>query len=377
MAFDSPLLPVHQAAGAKLVEFAGWRLPVQFSSVAEEVRACRSGAALFDISHMGLLKVTGPRATAAVSGLLTRDMTRVPRGCGVYALLLNERAGVRDDLFAFVISDSEVMLVVNAVNHERDAAWIRDHLRGAALEDPRGSTFGIALQGPEAERILGAAAGGQEPPSRFAAIGPMRIAGAEVLVSRTGYTGEDGFEVFGEAEEAVKVWEALAGTGEQADDRRLGSCAIPRPAGLAARDVLRLEMGYPLWGHELDEETTPREAGLEWAVDKGHDFIGRAALESHRPARRRIGLMVEGRGVARAGDVIAQGEEPVGAVTSGTYSHNLDKAIAQGYVRMETTAAAGDELSVRSRGRALSAVAAGLPFIPARTRPSWRKEKRA
>ena len=365
---DSPLLSVHQELGAKLVEFAGWRLPLQFASVAEEVRACRSAAALFDISHMGLVRLVGAGARAAASRLLTLRAESIPEGCGSYALLLNEEGGILDDLFVMVESDAQVLLVVNAANHERDVTWIRRHLasrEGVALQDRRGATFGLALQGPQAEDILRAAAPGRRPPESFATFREMEIAGATVLISRTGYTGEDGFEVFGASGDGVAVWGALTATSCRA--------GIPMPAGLAARDVLRQEMGYPLWGSDLSEETTPFEAGLRWALDRDHEFIGRAALEEQEPTRKRVGFVVEGQGVARAGDVIRWNGETVGRVSSGTYSHNLEAAIGQGYVRALPELANGASVEIEGRTRTLSARLASLPLIPARTRPSWRR----
>jgi len=369
---DSPLCSIHRELGAQLVEFAGWRLPLQFGSVAAEVRACRQSAALFDISHMGLVRLRGDGARTAISRLLTRAVTSIPLGCASYALLLNESGGILDDLFVMVESDAQVLLVVNAVNHEKDVAWVRQHLgaeAGVQIEDPRGATFGLALQGPEAKGMVTRVTPGQEPPMLFATLQKMEIGGADVLVSRTGYTGEDGFEVFGESGDGINVWRALmAPTGGHGNSR-------PTAGGLAARDVLRQEMGYPLWGNDLDEDTTPAEAGLQWAVNREHEFVGRAALEGGERTRRRVGFVVEGQGVARAGDVIAWKGEAVGTVTSGTYSHNLQAAIGQGYVKLHPELVSGATVEIAGRGRALPARLARMPLIPAQTRPSWRSTK--
>jgi len=397
MAFDTPLLAVHRELGARLVEFAGWRLPLQFTSVAEEARACRQSAALFDISHMGLVRMVGGSARAAASRLVTRDLTAIPVGCAAYALLLDERAGILDDLFVMVDSDASVVMVVNAVNHEKDAAWIGRHLGATSqachserseacpersrresrrvhqvrLEDSRGTTFGLALQGPEAEAILRRAAPGEEPPELFATIKRIRIAEAEVIVSRTGYTGEDGFEVFGEARNAIDVWGAVSGAGGGHESAR------PTPAGLAARDVLRQEMGYPLWGSDISRETTPRQAGLGWAVDSAADFIGREALDNAPVTRRRFGFVIEDHGVARSGDGILVSGDRVGAVSSGTYSHNLGTAIGQGYVSLTANPRPGMEMETEAHGKRLRARLASLPLIPKKTRKSWRQLKEA
>ncbi len=374
MAFDTPLLAVHRELGARLVEFAGWLLPLQFTSVAEEAHACRQSAALFDISHMGLVRMVGDSARAAASQLVTRNVTAIPVGCAAYALLLDERAGILDDLFVMVESGASVVIVVNAVNHEKDVAWMRRHLGATPqvqLEDSRGTTFGLALQGPEAEAILRRAAPGEEPPELFATIKRIRIAEAEVIVSRTGYTGEDGFEVFGEAGNAIDVWRAVSGAGGGHESAR------PTPAGLAARDVLRQEMGYPLWGNDLSEETTPLEAGLGWAVDRDHEFIGRSALQPTPTTRSRFGFVIEDRGVARSGDSILGNGEHVGVVTSGTYSHNLGTAVGQGYVSLTANPGPGMKAEIEGRGKRLKARLASLPLIPKKTRKSWRQLKEA
>jgi aminomethyltransferase len=366
---ESPLAALHEAAGAKLVEFAGWRLPLQFSSIAEEVTTCRLAAALFDISHMGVLRLLGERAREAAGHLLTRDVRGIPAGCSSYAFMCNESGGVLDDLMVSVVSDEAVALVVNAVNHDKDVAWVRDHLpssSGVQVDDLRGRTFALALQGPKAEQMLTATNIQGRLPDQFGTFSQMRLGRAEVFVSRTGYTGEDGFEVFGAAEDGEGVWRTVLDFG-----REHGLV----PAGLAARDVLRQEMGYLLWGQDLDEQTTPLEAGYRWAVNWTAEFIGRAALEDSPPARRRIGLVVAEQGVARAGCAIcAQGEE-VGRVTSGTFSHNLGAAIGQGYVQASAALPTGAGIEIEVRGRRLGARVAKLPLIPAKTRPSCARPK--
>jgi aminomethyltransferase len=366
---ESPLAAAHEAAGAKMVEFAGWRLPLQFTSIAQEATTCRRGAALFDISHMGVIHLVGSRAREAASRLLTRDVRAIPPGCSGYAFMCNESGGVLDDLIVTVISDTALALVVNAVNHDKDLAWVRGHLTGepdVKVDDLRGRSFGLALQGPKAEQILTATNVQGRLPDQFGAFSQMRLSLADVLVSRTGYTGEDGFEIFGAAGDGQAVWKTVMDFG-----REQGLV----PAGLGARDVLRQEMGYPLWGQDLDEQTTPLEAGYRWAVNRTADFIGRAALESSSPGRRRIGFVMEEQGIARTGCAIyAEGEE-IGRVTSGTYSHNLGLAMGQGYVSASAGLAVGARIEIEVRGRRLAARAAKLPLIPAKTRPSWARPR--
>ncbi len=362
---ETPLAERHREAGAKLIDFAGWSLPLQFSSVAEETQATRRAAALFDISHMGLVRITGPAARAAARLLLTRDATAIPPGHSAYALLCNDCGGVLDDLFAMTESDQAVRLVVNAANHRKDVAWLRERLPSrlaVGVEDCEGRTFGLALQGPRAEAILKAANIAGPLPPAFGLFSPTRVADADVLLSRTGYTGEDGFELLGAAQDGPLVWKALLQAGVDHD---------LLPAGLAARDVLRQEMGYPLWGQDLDEHTTPLEAGLGWAVDWEGEFIGRAALAGSRPARRRIGFRLEAAGVARAGAIILLFGKPIGKVTSGTYSHNLGAAIGQGYLPASVKAEPGDEIEIVVRGRPLAARVAKLPMLPVNTRNGW------
>jgi aminomethyltransferase len=346
-----------------MTEFTGWRLPLLFSSIAQEAHACRSAAALFDISHMGIIVIRGREARAAARRVLTKDVTAVPAQCGSYALLCNEEGGILDDLIVMVESDAQVRLVVNAVNDDRDLAWIREHIAGmgADAELLRGRSFAVALQGPQAEGILGAVAEG-EAPEWFATQAPMAVAGAPVLASRTGYTGEDGFELFGEAADGIGVWEALLEAG-----------AVP--AGLAARDVLRQEVGFPLWGQDISEATSPHEARLKWVIDWEGEFAGKEALARVEPRRLRTGFRVLSPGVARAGAAVFCAGSRIGELTSGTYSHNLSLAIGQGYLSVSANAGTGDPVEMEARGRRLRAEVAKLPLLPLRTRPSWARAK--
>lgn len=367
---ESPLALVHGEAGAIMTEFAGWQLPLEYTSVAEETHATRRAAGLFDVSQMGNLHLLGRGAAAAAREALTRDVTAVPVCCSGYALLCNEKAGVIDDLIFLVMSGSAIGLVVNAVNHDKDVAWLNQHLAlnmQVDLEDLRGRSFGIALQGPKSEEILRSTNMQGRFPDLFGTFTYMRIALMDVLVSRTGYTGEDGFELFGAAEDGPVVWQTVLNFG-----REHGLA----PAGIAARDVLRQEMGYPLAGQDISEETTPLEAGLRWAVDWKGSFVGRSALEKAQPARRRLGFVMEEHGIARRGAAIYRGDEQVGTVTSGTYSHSLGAAIGQGYVSLAANPAPGDEVEIEVRGKRMKAKLAKLPLIAKKTRPSWGQTER-
>jgi aminomethyltransferase len=363
---DTPLTKLHEEVGARLVEFAGWRLPVTFSSIGEEVTTCRRTAALFDISHMGIVRIFGREAAVAASELLTRDVCAIPANCAAYALLCSDDGGILDDLLIYREAPDAVRLVVNATNHGKDVAWIADSLgpdREASSEDLDGLTFAIAGQGPRAEELLKAAGFEGRMPMLFGAFFWASLGGEDVIVSRTGYTGEDGFEIFGAAQVAEPVWRALTdAAGEYS--------AVW--AGLGARDVLRQEMGYPLWGQDLDESITPVEAGLRWAVDWDHDFLGRAALRRRQPARRRFGFRLQESGVARARAPVYAGDAEVGIVTSGTYSHNLRVAIGQGYAAMAADLKPGDDIEIEVRGRRLAATVHKLPFLDKRTRTSWK-----
>jgi aminomethyltransferase len=367
---ESPLASEHAQLGAIMTEFGGWRLPVEYSSVAEEAYATRHGAGLFDVSHMGNLHLLGTGAAAATRRLLTRDIAAVPARCGGYALLCNEKGGIIDDLIFMVTSESAIGLVINASHHDSDVAWLNRHLALNAeveIEDLRGRSFGIALQGPRAEEILRSTNIQGRFPDPFGTFTQMRIAMVNVLVSRTGYTGEDGFELFGAAADGPVVWRTILSFG-----RDFGLL----PCGLAARDVLRQEMGYPLAGQDITEDTTPLEAGLRWAIDWTGEFIGREALESAQVTRRRVGFVMEERRIARHGAAIMRGDEQVGTVTSGTYSHNLGAAIGQGYILVSSQLAVGDEVAVEVRDRRMKAKIAKLPLTPKKTRPSWNQPER-
>lgn len=352
----TPLYERHRSLGARFVEFGGWEMPVQYSGILEEHQAVRQHAGLFDVSHMGEIELRGPAALAAAQELTVNDVSRLSDGQAQYSLLCYPSGGVVDDILVFRLSEQRLMLCVNASNIEKDFAWIRDHAGGAEVID-RSAEYGLlALQGPQATTILSrltSAPLDEIPPFHFR---QLDIAGASVMASRTGYTGEDGWEIYCEATLAPALWDALLEAG--ADSGLL-------PAGLGARDTLRLERSLPLYGHELDDETTPLEARLDWVVRFAKSsFLGRDALWAQKESgltRRLTGLIVTGRGIARQGYPLFHQGERVGVVTSGTLSPTLGKPIAMGYVATRC-ADPGRELEVEIRGRKLAAETVKLPF---------------
>ena len=360
---QTPLHDRHVALGARMAPFGGYDLPIQYAGIVAEHTAVREGAGLFDVSHMGEFRVRGPEALDLVQRLVTNDVRALEDGKAQYAVLCDESGGAVDDLLVYRVAEDDVLLVVNASNIEADWAHVSAVAAGlgldAALADESDQWALLALQGPEAFDVFERASGidaSEIPYYRFRAMGPGAVFGAErAIVSHTGYTGERGLELYLSPEAAGAAWDALVGAGAT-------------PAGLGARDTLRLEAGYCLYGHELDAETTPYEAGLGWVVkpDAG-DFVGRDALVEQKAAgvpRRLVGLVVEGRGLPRAGYPIvdADGIE-VGAVTSGSQSPVLGTGVALGYVPNDAAyTAPGTQLGVQVRGKTLPATVTKPPF---------------
>jgi aminomethyltransferase len=352
----TPLYSDHVAAKATLVDFAGWEMPVTYGSTVDEVTAVRTRAGAFDASHMGEFRITGPQAREFVQYLTTNDATRLTPGRQQYSLMLNVQAGIIDDVIVRCYSDTDFLAVVNAGCLDKDWAWVEEQARGydVVLVDESPVTALVAVQGPAARKIVVDLAGDASlldiPRFGFAT---ATIAGAETVVSRTGYTGEDGFELFTASEDAHAVWEAVVAAGVV-------------PAGLGARDVLRLEAAYSLYGHELDLEHDPFESGVGWivAMDKG-PFIGRDALAERlqSPNRQKIaGLRVTGRGIPRQDcPVLLPDQTPAGIVTSGTMSPTLKYGIALARVP-ESAATIGQEIVIDIRGRAIAAEVVPLPF---------------
>ncbi len=352
----TPLYAAHHALGARFVDFGGWEMPVQYTSIIDEHHAVRQRAGLFDVSHMGEIELRGPHAIATAQELTVNDLGRLRDGQAQYSLLCRPSGGVVDDIMVHRMSAERVLLCVNAANAEKDFAWISEHRNGAEIIDRSADFALLALQGPRATEILGSLTPlplQQIPPFAF---GEGVVTGRQALVAHTGYTGEEGWEIYCAPVDARALWDALLEAGRRFDIR---------PAGLGARDTLRLERALPLYGHELTDETTPIEAGLGWAVRfTKTSFIGRDALWQQRERglpRRLVGLEMTEPGIPRQGYPIVYGGGVVGAVTSGTKSPTLGKAIGLGYVA-STLGAVGAQLGVDIRGRVIGARVVQLPF---------------
>lgn len=350
----------HRALGARLIPFAGWEMPVQYHGLVEEHRAVRSAAGLFDLSHMGEMYVTGPGAAAALDYALVTAPGKLAVGRAHYSMICAEDGGVIDDLIVYRLGEERFLAVPNASNAGHVAAALRERLEGfdATLDDASMRTSLVAIQGPRAAEILQPLVDVDLKGIKYYSGTETRACGVPALLARTGYTGEDGFELFVAWDDAVAVWDALLAAGAS---RGL------IPAGLGARDTLRLEAGMPLYGQELNRETTPFEAGLGRLVNftKPGDFVGRAALERSRSAPRKalVGLRIPGRGIARIGYPVylPAATDSCGAVTSGTSSPTLGFAIAMGYVPIDRTAVGG-ALEVGIRDQRASAEVVPMPF---------------
>jgi aminomethyltransferase len=353
----TPCYDWHVAHGGRMVDFAGWEMPVQYTSVTDEHHAVRRAAGMFDIAHMGRLRFTGPDAARVLDYLLTANVAELQPGQVRYSLVTNDGGGILDDVLVYRL-DEFWLLVVNASNRTKILSWIAERTGGFdyQLADDTFAQAMLAVQGPRAVEILNPLIKSDIAEISYYWAVRDNVMGVEGLVSRTGYTGEDGFEVILPAEHAPRLWEAVLERG-----REHGLL----PCGLGSRDTLRLEAAMPLYGHELNEDLDPFTAGLSFAVklDKG-DFIGRealAALKSRTDRPRRVGLELQGRRIAREGSAVFAGERRVGHVTSGTFSPTLEKPLAMAYVAADA-AGIGTELRVEIRGRTEEARVVRLAF---------------
>ncbi|TMC12546.1 MAG: glycine cleavage system aminomethyltransferase GcvT [Chloroflexi bacterium] len=347
----TPLHAQQLAVGARMVDFAGWELPQQYRSVKDEQEAVRTAAGVFDVSHMGRYEVRGAAAGDFLQGVVTNDLGRLPPNRAQYNLLCRPDGGIVDDLVVYR-GDPAWFVVVNAANREKDMSWLREHAPAGVEVVDRSDELGLlAVQGPRAEEQLPVAdtdlAG-----LRYFGIAEATLAGARTMISRTGYTGEDGFELFVPAASLAATWDALLRAGVQ-------------PCGLAARDVCRLEAGLRLYGSDMDETTNPYEAGLGWTVKLGKgDFVGREALlriKEVGPSRELVGLGCADRGIPRHGAVVRLGGRDIGVVTSGTYSFWLRRGIAMAFVEAGA-APLGGQVEVATRSGEAAAEVVPLPF---------------
>jgi len=338
----TPLHDRHEALGAKLVPFAGWEMPVEYTGVMQEHRAVRTDAGVFDVSHMGEIEVEGPRAPELLQGLLSNDLAKIEPGRAQYTLLTNERGGIVDDLIVYQLTEHRFLLIVNAANDDVDFRWLKEReIPGSDVRHVSSEYGLLAVQGPRAIERLGLA------PAPSFTFDEGEIDGVEVMVNRTGYTGEDGCELLCAAEDVETLWDAVLARGVA-------------PCGLAARDTLRLEACLPLHGSDITPETDAISAGLGWTCALDKEFTGASELrriKAEGPARRLVPFVMEEKAVPRHGMSIDGG----GEVTSGTHSPTLDVGIGMGYVPAPA-ADVGTELTIDVRGRPRRARVVKRPF---------------
>jgi aminomethyltransferase len=355
----TPLYEQHKALGARFVDFGGWEMPVQYNGIIEEHQAVRTQAGLFDVSHMGEFKVEGKDALAFLQYLVPNDVGRLAVHQALYTQLCLANGSVIDDLLVYKLAEEHYMLVVNAANISKDLNWVQGqatHFADVTVSDQSDATALLALQGPAALNILQTLTSVNLAAIRYYHCTADMVDGINCIISRTGYTGEDGFELYCASVDAPKLWHDLLTAGKEHG---------LRPAGLGARDTLRLEAGFCLYGHELDEQTNPLEARLGWTVklNKG-DFIGRDSLlqvKAQGPQRLLVGIELLERGVARRGCALCDQERQIGALTSGSHSPTLHKNIGMGYVEA-AQAVTGKQLQVDIRGKRVAAQIVALPF---------------
>ncbi len=362
----TPLYERHVELGARMEPFAGFMMPIKYTSVREEHNAVRENVGVFDLSHMGEIRVSGEGATAYLDNLLTNDAD-VPAGKAFYSAMCYPDGGIVDDLVVYRLAGDEYLAVVNASNIEKDWAWMNSHTEGFDVELANESydTALIAVQGPKAQALLSQLTDTDLEAVDYYAHSSGEVAGRPALIARTGYTGEDGFEVYVANPDAAAVWDAVMEAGSGMD---------AMPVGLGARDTLRLEVGYLLYGSDMDHTTTPVEARLSWVLklktDK--DFIGREVIsrqKSDRPARYIVGMEALGKGFPRHGTMLFEGDRKVGMVTSGSLAPALGHGVCLGYVERGTHKR-GTELEAEVRGRRIPVRIVGLPFYKEGSRRS-------
>jgi aminomethyltransferase len=360
----TPLFPVYEKYGGKTIDFGGWELPVQFSSILEEHHAVRTKAGLFDVSHMGEVSIKGPDAADVVQCLITNDLNLIQRNQALYTAMCYPDGGTVDDLLVYKLEEDEYLLVINAANIDKDVDWILSHSKGNVyVENISDQVAQLALQGPQAEAVLQQLTSIDLSQIAFFHFErDVDVAGVKTLVSRTGYTGEDGFELYVNQVDAVKLWETILETGKD-----FGVI----PCGLGARDTLRFEARLPLYGQELDRNTSPLEAGIGFAVklEKEHDFIGKDALKRQKIEgipRKLVGIEMVGRGIPRSGYLVyvrgsSPEDEPIGYVTTGTQSPTLKKNLGLALVQSEYVEI-GTPVEVEIRGKKIEAKTVKTPF---------------
>jgi aminomethyltransferase len=355
----TPLYQVHKELGAKFVQFFGWEMPLSYSGVLDEHETVRAAAGLFDISHMGRLQFQGPQTENGLQQLVTRDVKKLSAGSACYSLLCNANGGILDDIVLYKKTADDILMVVNASNRDKILSWCKKYLSESQtaskiqIQDRTEALAMLALQGPAALKIVGQDS--KLKPWRFV---ETPFNNQDVMMAHTGYTGELGVEIFPDAGSAAKVWKDLMNAG-----RSVGL----KPAGLGARDTLRLEKGYALYGNDIDEHTTPLEADLGWVVDFDKpDFIGKEALQAQRAKgveKKLIGFMLLQQGVPRKGYKIYSNGKQIGMVTSGNMSPMLNRGIGMGYVQVGYDGIDA-EILIEIREKVIPAVVVKRPFYP-------------
>jgi aminomethyltransferase len=357
----TPLITQHQSAGAKLVDFAGWEMPIQYSGVVDEYQTVRTKVGLFDVSHMGRFWLSGASALTFLQRVTTNDVGKLAVSQAQYSMVCNEHGGIKDDIFVYRIASEDFLLCVNASNRENILSWFRSHqVSGEAvvLEDRSTISSQVAIQGPQSRELLVGLGGTALTALKLHHTCQTNLSGLPCLIARTGYTGELGYEIYIDADKVGRLWDLLM---------QKGSAWGLKPAGLGARDLLRLEMGYLLYGNDINEDTTPLEANVEWTVSfhKG-DFIGSKALIAQKQAgvaRRFMAFELVEKAVPRHGFKILDSvsSQAIGEVTSGNLSPLLQKGIGLGYVSASYVIP-GTSLAIDIRGKAIPAVVVKSPF---------------
>lgn len=354
----TPLFNVHKELGARLIDFGDWEMPVQYTSIIEEHQTVRKQCGLFDVSHMGEIYFSGGDALKNLNYLITNDISQTVVGQVVYTPLCNHHGGILDDLLVYRLGENEFLLVVNASNIEKDYQWIKNHISGEITVKDLSSDFGqFALQGPESEKVLNRLTDINLSNIKYYRFSRGKLAGEDVLLSRTGYTGEIGFEIYLSPVKLEGIWHEIIDAGLDYGIK---------PIGLGARDTLRLEKGFCLYGNELSEEVNPWQAGLSWTVklNKG-DFIGKnALLESKQKGYNRVlrGFKVIDRGIPRKGYKVSKDKKEVGIVTSGSYSPSLKENIGLAYLEKDVTGI-GSEIDIIIREKPVKALVVEKPFL--------------
>jgi len=360
---STPLTPIHISLGAKMAEFAGYNMPISYSGINDEHETVRTNAGVFDVSHMGEFLVSGPNALQLLQHVTTNDLSKITRGKAQYNCMLNENGGIIDDLIIYCLEDNnKYMVVVNAANIDKDWNWISSHNSyGAAMENISDKTCLLAIQGPEATKILQTLTDVDILNLKYYTFEKGTFAGVDdVIISATGYTGSGGIEIYFEnkGDNPAKIWNRIF---EEGAPKGL------KPIGLAARDTLRLEMGYCLYGNDIDDTTSPLEAGLGWItkLSKEDDFIGKQPtlkLKESGIQRKLVGIELKERGIPRHGyEIYNSDKKLIGKITSGTQSPSLQKPVAMGYVELGFSKL-GTEVFIKVRDKFLNAVVVKMPF---------------